>query len=518
MEKSRTLNSIFNAFSALFTYFIKYILAFIVRTVFIKTLTASYLGINGLLTNVLSMLSLAELGIGTAISFNLYKPLAEKDNTKISSLMSFYKKAYNVIGVVVGAIGIALFFFLDIIIKDAETIPNLEIIYVLYLINTVSTYYTSYKEILIIADQKSYLLTKINIIYAVLLNVLHIVVLLVFKNFIAYLIVQFIIQIMQKININIKVSRLYPDVDFNSDIKMDNDTLLDIKKNVKAMFVHKIGDYCINGTDNIIISSFINVIVVGVYSNYLLVINTINMIIAMIYNSITASFGNLLVESDKSKSEKIFKKIDFLSYVLYSYFALIFIAILNTVIKIWIGEEYLLSKFTVLLISGSFFLTGTRTAITIVRNSAGGYDKDKYIPLFQSIINIVVSIVGAQYYGINGVIIGTILSSILPCIYRPFVVYKYVFNLKYITYFKEVYLKYISLFIINAVIVYFVTYRLFVSNIMVELFVYTMIPIILNTISIFIFFRKEEEFKYALDMVRNILKNKIIKKGTQNES
>lgn len=518
MENSRTTNSIFNALSALFTYFVKYVLAFLVRTVFIKELGATYLGVNGLLTNVLSMLSLAELGIGTAISFNLYKPLVENDNKKISSLMTFYKKAYNIIGMVVACIGTVLFFFLDVIIKDAENIPNLKIIYILYLINTVSTYYTAYKEVLITADQKSYLLTKINVFYAFLLNSLQIIVLFVFKNFIIYLIVQFFIQIMQKININMKISKLYPKVDFNSKEKVDNETLGDIKKNVKAMVVHKIGDYCINGTDNIIISSFISVIIVGIYSNYLLIITTLNNIVGMIYNSITASFGNLLVANDKSKSEKIFKKIDFFSYILYSYFGLIFISCLNPVIKVWIGDEYLLSKFTVLLISFSFFLTGTRTAITIVRNSAGQYDRDKYIPLFQSGINIIVSIVGAKFWGINGVILGTIMSSILPCIYRPYIVYTHVFKLEYSKYLKETYLKYISLFIINALVMYFITNKLFFSNIIVEFLVCGIIPVIINTISILIFFWKEEEFKYVLDMIKNIFYKIIKKKGNKNEA
>lgn len=509
-EKSRTKNSIFNASSNFIVYIIKTLLSFAVRTIFIKVLGELYLGVNGLLSNVLSMLSLAELGVSSAISFCLYKPLAENDYSKISATMTFFKRVYAVIGIIVSIFGIILYFFLDDIIKEYDSIPKLNIIYILYLINTVSTYYTAYKEILIIADQKAYKLTKINVVFTVLLYVLQAIVLLIFKNFIVYLIVQFFIQIMQKIATNIYVSKQYKEIDFNSKEKIEKATLATIKKNVKAMMLHKIGDYCINGTDNIIISNMINVSTVGYYSNYNMIITMINSIITMIYNNLTASFGNLLVKEDKSKSLEIFKKIDFIAFIMYSFCGVMFACLASRFIEIWVGERYILDTSTVMLISFSFFFTGTRVACTTVRNAAGLYNADKWIPLCQSAINIVFSIILAQYIGLNGVIIGTIISSILPNYYRIFILYKNIFKEKYSNYFKKYYIEYIIFFVIIMLITYYVSSLVTIRGILGFILVF-LVSGIIYFLSVVFFFRRYDEFVYLKDIIIK-LKAKLMKR------
>ena len=504
-DNSRTKNSIFNISSNISTYFIKIILSFITRTIFIKVLGELYLGVNGLLTNVLSMLSLAELGISSAISFSLYKPLAENDIRQISILMSFFKRVYSIIGCIVSLLGIILFFFLDKIIPEYNQIPNLDIIYFLYLINTVSTYYVAYKEILITADQKAYKLTKINIFFTSILYIIQIIVLLVFKNFIFYLLTQFFIQITQKIATNKFITKEYEKVDYNIKEKLSEDTSGEIKKNVKAMFLHKIGDYCINGTDNIIISTFINVVTVGLYSNYLTLINMINTIITMIYNNITASFGNLLVSNNKEKSLEVFKKLDFSAFILYSFFGILFANLGNIFIEIWIGNEYLLSQTTVVLLSFSFFFTGTRVASSVARNAAGLYDKDKFVPIIQSVINLVISIALSIYIGIDGVILGTIISSILPCFYRSYILYKNIFKKSYLTYLKEYYIKYILFFVFDVVLIVYISNKIAISGIS-GLLILTLLTIFIYLIGIIVVFKKYNEFKYLLDIVKNFLK------------
>ena len=202
MEHSRTRNSIFNVGTGFFNTIVKTILTFITRTIFIRILGETYLGLNGLLTNILSMLSIAELGIGTTISFSLYKPLANKDNKKINALMTFYKKAYRIIGAIILIGGIILIPFLRFILEEDINIKHIYLIYILYLLTTVSTYFIAYKEVLIIADQKNYKLTKINFIFDILLNVMQIIELLIFKSFVLYLVVQLIIEYVRRIIIN----------------------------------------------------------------------------------------------------------------------------------------------------------------------------------------------------------------------------------------------------------------------------------------------------------------------------
>ena len=510
-EKSRTKNSIFNASSNFIVYVIKTILSFVVRTIFIKVLGELYLGVNGLLSNVLSMLSLAELGVSSAISFCLYKPLADKDYKKISATMSFFKRVYAIIGAIVSIFGIILYFFLDYIIKEYNTIPQLNIIYILYLINTVSTYYTAYKEILITADQKSYKLTKINIIFTVLLYVLQLIVLLVFRNFIVYLVAQFFVQIMQKVATNIYVSKQYKEIEFNSREKLEKSTLDIIKKNVKAMMFHKVGDYCINGTDNIIISNMINVSTVGYYSNYNMIITMINSIITMIYNNLTASFGNLLVKENKEKSLETFKKIDFIAFIMYGFCGIMFASLASRFIEIWVGKKYVLDTITVMLISFSFFFTGTRVASTTVRNAAGLYNADKWVPLGQSIINIVFSVILAKYIGLDGVIIGTIISSILPNYYRIYILYKNIFKEKYFKYLIKYYIPYIVFFITIMIVTYYISSSIKINGIIGFIMV-VLITFLIYSISVFIIFRKYKELKDIERLIKS-LKEKIFKRS-----
>lgn len=246
MERSRTKNSIFNVGTGFFNTITKTIITFVTRTVFIKILGETYLGLNGLLTNILSMLSIAELGIGTAISFSLYKPIADKNNNKINTLMTFYKKAYRVIGIVIFVFGIILIPFLKFILGENANIDNIYLIYMLYLISTVFTYFISYKEVLIIADQKNYKLTKTNFLFDVILNSIQMLLLILFRNFIIYLIAQIIIEIFRRICINRLISKEYITISFDSKDKIAEEDKKVLIKNVKAMFLHKIGDYSIN--------------------------------------------------------------------------------------------------------------------------------------------------------------------------------------------------------------------------------------------------------------------------------
>lgn len=502
-ETGRTKNTVFNVSSNLIIYIIKNLLSFVLRTIFIKILGEMYLGVNGLLTNVLSMLSLAELGVSSAISFCLYKPLAKEDNKKVSSIMVFLKRAYELIGLLVLIFGIILYFFLGKIVKEYDSIPNLNIIYILYLINTVSTYYTAYKEILITADQKSYKLTKINIIFTILLYGVQIASLILFKSFIIYLVVQFLIQIVQKIITNYYITKQYKNINFKTTEKIDETTLYTIKKNVKAMVFHKVGDYCVNGTDNIIISQFINVGTVGLYSNYGMITSMLNSIIAIMYNNITASFGNLLVEKDNKKSLDTFKIIDFIGFIIYSFCGVMFSVLGTRFIQMWIGNKYILETPTVILIGFSFFFTGTRMASTVVRNASGLYNEDKWVPILQSVINLILSVIFVKMIGLSGVVLGTICSSILPNIYRIYILYKKVFKEKYSEYLFKYYIPYIIIFICILAISYSICNNIQILGVLGFLISF-FITLIIYVTCVYMFFKKYKEFEY----LKNIIKGK----------
>lgn len=501
----RTKKSFFNIGTNFITTCVKYIMSFITRTVFIYCLGKNELGLNGLFTNILSMLSLVELGIGTAINFSLYKPLAEHDNKKISILMGFYKKAYRIIGIIVTFLGLSLIPFLKYLINDITNIDNVYLIYILYLINTVSTYFISYKETLINADQKKYKLFGIETISVFLLNVFQMIFLLLTKNFIVYLIINFIVLFIQRIITNIFITRNYKDIDFNSKDMMEKDDLKPIVKNVKAMFFHKIGDYCINSTDNLIISSFISIAVVGIYSNYLTIITMINSIINMIYSGIVASLGNLVATETVEKKEEIFDKMNFLGFLFYGYCSVCLINLFNTFITIWIGTEYCFNFNIVLIMILNFYLAGMRIPPHTMKSAAGLFDVDKYTPILQSLINLVISIFLAKKMGILGVLLGTLISSLaIPCWQRPYLIYKHVFMKSSKKYFYEYFKEFVILLIISCISLY-INSLLIINNLVLLFIIKLLIVTILFAAFIILIFHNTKEFKYVVKIINKVL-------------
>ncbi|MFR7935583.1 MAG: lipopolysaccharide biosynthesis protein [Clostridium perfringens] len=504
----RTKASINNIVFNLGGNLINSLLMFISRTVFINTLGTTYLGLNGLLTNILSMLSLTELGVGTAISFSLYKPIAEKDHKKVISIMAFYKKAYKYIGLLVFISGLIVMPFLKYIIKDYNLIDKLYAIYLLYLVNTAYTYLFTYKRTLITADQKGYKLVPFTTVFKIITIVLQIIVLILTKSFIIYLVIQLITSLFENIVVNIYIDKKYPILNNKSE-KIDEHELKVIVKNIKAMMFHKIGDFCINSTDNMIISAFISVTVVGIYSNYLMIINMINQFVMIFFNSLTASLGNLIAQEGKEKNFKIFNIIDFIGFWIYGFVTVCFYNLMNPFITLWVGPQNLLSKEIVIVVILNYYLTGMRVSVSTIKGAAGLYDDDKYIPIIQSVINLVISLVLVKKIGLMGVFVGTLISSVvLPCWYRPMLIYKKIFKESQIKYFVK-YFKYLFIVVIN-VLVTSTLINLTCSTLNIFTFIImVLISGLVPNIIIILIFWKSEEFKYLLDTATNILRRNL---------
>lgn len=499
---SRTKKSIFNAASNFAIMMFKTILSFISRTFFIKILGETALGLNGLFSNILSMLSLAELGISTAINFSLYKPLANKDNKKVSCLMSFYKRVYRIVGISILFMGIVLIPFLPFLIKNINEIQNCYLIYILFLSNSVFSYFISYKETLINADQNGYKLTIINLIGVIVLNIAQIIILIVTKNFIAYLITQISILFIQRIITNIYIGRKYKHIDFKSKEKLAPDDKKNIVKNVKAMFFHKIGDYCINGTDNIIISSAINLSTVGIYSNYLMIISILNSFITSSFNGITSSVGDLVaIESDEKKDE-VFKKLYFIAFLLYGFCAVCLVNTFSTFMTLWIGEKYSLGLLLTIIIVLNFYLTGIRVPVHIMKSASGLFDVDKFTPMIQAIVNLVISIILAKYLGLLGVLLGTLISSlVLPVWQRPYLVYKYVIKKSSKKYFLDN-ITYIFIIAACSITAYLLSAIINIDNLLLLFIIKGLLAGIIFVASVIILFRKTHEFKYLMSLIK----------------
>lgn len=500
---SRTRNSVRNLSYAIVGQAVGFVISFIARIFFIKILGREYLGLNGLFTNILTILSLAELGVGEAITFSLYKPLADNDIKKCTMLMQVYKKVYTVIGSAILVIGISLTPFLPLIIKNMPDIPYIELIYILFVINTAVSYFFSYKRNLIIADQKRYIATFYRYLAHAVFTFLEIVYLIIFKNYIGYLLIMIAATLADNIMVSRKADKMYKFLKTEKQIPLDPESKDKIIKNTKAMMMHKVGGVVVNSTDNILLSMFVSLDSVGLYSNYFFITNAINSVTTHVFNSVTASVGNLFATSDNKKAYQVFRDVYFLDYFMYSFIAVSLLCLFNPFIELWIGKDYLFSFDIVCIIVINFYIAGMRKAVLTFREASGLFYKDRWKAVFEAIINLGTSIVLAIYLGTFGVFLGTFISSVTVCVWvEPLVLYKYGFKVKLIEYFK-LYFMYAIITIGCCALTYylcsFITYGRWVS-----LFLKALLCLIIpNTVNI-ILFRNTEPYQYFKRLFKRI--------------
>lgn len=495
---SRFQNSIRNIKYAVFLQMIGIIVSFFTRSIFIKILSAEYLGLNGVFSNILSLLSLAELGIGSAIIYSMYKPLAEKDITKIKALMELYKKTYLSIGVFILCVGFFSTPFLKLIIRDLPDLEQINTIYFLFIINSAITYFFSYKRSLIIADQKRYIATLYRYIFYILMNIIQIIVLIFFKNYLLFLVVQIVATALENIYISKKADEMYPFLREDIVCKLEKEDKQIIIKNVKALTLSKIGSLVVSATDNLVISKFIGTFAVGVYSNYYMIINALNIVFGLVFQSLTASIGNLGVKEERKYQKKLFEVINFCCFWIFGWASICLFNLFNPFITIWVGEEYLFSSKVVVLIVVNFYIMGVRNSIFTFKDALGLYYYDRYRPLFEATINLFLSIYLVTRIGISGVFLGTILSIILTCLLvEPYILYKYGFKEKCSSYF----LKYI-MYSMTFVIINGITFKLcsLNNNFIINFTICLIIPNML----FLIVFHKTAEFSFLRKRLSNL--------------
>ena len=503
MTESRTKNSIRNMGTGIVVQVINIIMEFVVRTVFIQMLNAEYLGVNGLFANILTMLSFAELGIGTAIIFNMYKPVAENDQKKIKALMNLYKKAYNIIGIVIFVLGLCVIPFMGLIIKDAPNISeNLIFIYILFLINTSSSYFFIYKRSIIAAHQKQSVLNNIDSIFYIIRSIVEIIFLVITKNFAVFLIIKIVATISENIIVSHKADKMYPYLKNNNE-KLDKKETKGIFANVRSLIVYKFGSVIMDGTDNILISSMINVETVGFCSNYTLLIGSVKNVINSALKGVTASIGNLNAVESKEIKERVFYQLTFINYIIYSFCTIAFIVLLTPFIKIWLGGKYTLSLLVVISLAVSFFITGLRNLGYTYRVTMGLFRKGKITPYIGAISNIIFSIVLCHFIGLAGIFIATSISQLLSYSWiDPYLIHKYEFKTSAFKYFKK-FVIYFASFSAIALLTYVICDFIAIKGILgfiIKCFVVLLIPNILNLL----LFMRTDEFKQTKRMLKNI--------------
>lgn len=397
------------------------------RTVFITKLGIGLVGIDSLFLNILSMLSLSELGIGMAIQYSLYKPIADKDHSKINAIMDLYRSAYRWIACIVLVLGVLTSFALPFIAKDPPQGINLTLIFYLFLSDTVLSYLYSYNRTLLVADQLGYTYNRIDSAAKTLLFAFQMAVLLLVPNYYAFLIVKILINLGENIYLSRYVEKKYPFLKTRSEQPLEKSEKGGIVQNVGALFFHKIGDFCINSTANIIIAACINVASVGIFNNYMLVLAGVNTFVSSAFNELTASLGNLVVTESGEKRHQMVKTLNFIGFCVYGVLSVMFYNLLDPLIRLWVGSRYWLPPGTLEVLLLSQFLTGMRIPLSTFKTAAGVFQADKWIPLVQSGVNLVFALLLVRPMGIAGVLWGNVLSSVLVASWnRPYIVYRHV--------------------------------------------------------------------------------------------
>ena len=504
IKTERVRNSFFNGLSNVLVSMSSTIMSFLVRTIFIKILGQEYLGLNGLFTNILSLLSLAELGFSTAISFSLYEPLAKKDIKKVNEIIIYLKKVYSKIAFLILFGGIIILPLLKYMVNGYDVNLEVYIIFLMYLLNTVTSYFFSYSCVLIEADQKNYKLFYIRWGFDLLTYVMQMVVLLLWENFILYLIVEFIIKYIQRFIMHNYIKKQYKDINFDANLKLDIDEKNKIKKNIKGIVFHRIGDYAVNGTDNILISAIVNISTTGVYSNYLSITSVFRSLISNVITATTSSFGNLNVTESCETKKNVFDILNFLTYFVSGIVIIGVYFCISNLIELWLGKEFLLGNICTIVICVNLYLRCILQSIDTIKNSAGLYYIDRYIPIIQAIINIIVSIVLGKKLGILGILLGTTISSICTVnITKPFIVYKYIFESSSFEYFLKT-IKNIILIIITFFLGGIILKKIAINNLFLLLILKGLISVIIYSLIYLCFNFRSKEFKYCINALKNI--------------
>ena len=425
-QKSRTEYSVMNTTVAFLAQTLAIFMGFFTRVVFTRTLSEGYVGINGLFTDILNILSLSELGVGTAITYALYAPIARRDIKKQQILMRMFRNFYRITAGFVLLAGLCLIPFLDILMKDRPDVNHLIIIYLLYLLNSVVSYLLIYKKTLVDAHQMNYITVMYHNGFLVLQDILQIMVLFLTRNFILFLVIAVVCTIIGNICMSRKADRLFPYLKEPCKEQLPQEERHDILRNVKAMLMHKIGNVVVNNTDNLLISSFVGIISAGIYSNYYLIIGSVRQVLEQAMLGVAASVGNLGVTEENEKIGRIFDSLFFIGYWLFGFAGVCLLELLNPFVKLAFGKKYLFPKEIVLILCINFFINGMRRAVLIFKESMGLFWNDRYKAIAEAVLNLVISILLVTYFGVAGVFAGTFCSTVLTSVWvEPYVIYKY---------------------------------------------------------------------------------------------
>jgi len=389
------------------------IVKFVLRRVFALCLGKEYLGVNGLFNDVLLMLSLAELGFGTSVLYSLYRPVAQGDRETVKSLLRLYRRACWAVGTFVIAAGLSLTPFLPFFVRETpEHIPDLALIFVLSVLNSGVSYFFAYKASLLSAYQKKYIDTVISTVVSLAVSALQIALLLLTRSYLLFLCVSIAGTLVRNIAIAIQTDRMYPWAREKDVRPLPGELWRELRGNVSALTVRRLGEAAVYSTDNILISKLIGVAAAGLYSNYMMIRNFLRTAINTLFNAITPTIGNLNATGSIGKKQSAFRCLFLFSAWLFGWMSICLHWLYDPFISIWLGPGYLLPRPVVLLVVVNFYLTCMLVPVVHTKNAMGLFWIDRYKAVPEAVLNLALSVLLAARWGTAGVAAGTLFSTL----------------------------------------------------------------------------------------------------------
>ena len=501
----RTKQSIKNVIIAVSLGIFVTIINFIAQRFFINYLGTEYLGLNSLFLSIMGMLSLAELGLGTAIVYNLYEPMHKKDTTRVTAYLNFYKNGYRLIAVSIIILSLLILPFLSSLVGDNALRTNIYVIFILFVANTVATYLLSYKRSILYADQKNYLINIVHLGTVIVINIIQIFILVYTKNYYLYLVIKILGTIIENLIINRIVDLRYS-ID-REPKKLTKAEKKAIYKNVYGLLYHNLGSFVRRGVPTITITGFLGLYAAGIYANYFLVKSTIDMLFLNITTGLKASVGNLLVDKNKKESFIVFKRLQFIGSLLVTIWVSLFLVTSQDFITLWIGPHFAYSIGVTILFAIYLYLDLSKwTAYNNFKEAAGVFYEDRRVALAQLVLNIGVSLALVQFMGVAGVIIGSIVGAAIPFFFSyPKYLYKKVLGRTYKTYYISIFSSFVVT-LVSVMLAYAVSSTVSIDNLWLQLMAKAVISIIIPLAVIWLVYHRTQEYKYLVKLVKNILR------------
>ena len=505
----RTKNATRNIIFGVILKAYQIIVPFLMRTAMIYLMGVQYLGLNSLFTSILQVLNLAELGVGSAMIYSMYKPIAEDDNATICALMKLYKTYYRIIGLVIAVIGCALKPFIPKLISG--DVPDNLNIYLLYLLNlgaTVLSYWLyAYKNCILQAHQRVDIVSKVSLVTSTIQYALQLLVLWLFKDYYLYVIVLLATQALTNIATAMCADRIYPQFKPKGQIATEEKKA--INNRIKDLFTSKIGGIIYDSADTIVISSFLGLTALAIYQNYFYILNAITGLITVVFSACTAGIGNSIVVETKEKNYKDLNKFTFIICWGAGFCAVCLLCLYQPFMELWVGKDLMLSSSAVICFVVYFFVRQLNSLFNTYKDASGMWHEDRFRPLVAALTNLALNLILVQFIGLYGILISTVLAIV--CVGMPWLLHNLftvIFEKKYLVGYLKNLLYYCFIILISCTITYFICTKVnagLITTLVIREAICVVLP---NLIYLFVYY-KRIEFTDSLLLVNKMTKGKL---------